>query len=96
MLRALLIAYNPSAAAGGRQAVVNFINSRPETKNWYSILEGAILVITPNDHASFSELIRNAFPSMYFICTEVDLSTVEGFLPRANWDFIRDKHSVRQ
>ncbi len=73
-----------------RQTLLNYLDTRPEVLNWYAFLDTGVFIISTHTAYQLSELIRQHFPGVYFVVTEVPSGSNDGWLPKAAWDFINN------
>ena len=90
-MRPFLLAFNDSVVA--RQVVLDFLDTRPEVLNWYTALQGGVFIISDANAQTLAALVRQAFPYLFFVITELVRGYNDGALPRAAWDFINDPKS---
>ena len=91
MLRPYLLVFNPVGA--DRQNVLEFLDTRPEAKNWYAFLPTAIVVISDCSAIELSVMLRTRYPDLYHIFTEIT-SAHQGWLPEPVWTFINNPTST--
>ena len=90
-MRAFLLSFNDAIVP--RQVVLNFLDTRPEVLNWYAPLQGGVFIISNLNAQGLAELIRQAFPNLYFVIAELPRGYNDGMLPSAAWQFINDPKS---
>ena len=85
-MKPYLLAFNVQLIP--RQTMLAFLDTRPEILNWMAILEGSIIVISEKSAQTLSALIRQQYPHLWFILTEIPPYKNDGTLSSAAWDFI--------
>ena len=88
MLKPFLLVFD--LAGGPRQAILDYLDTRPEIKNWLAILPTAIFLISDRDSFQIANLFRQNFPGRLFFITEVPPGANDGWLYPQNWDFINN------
>ena len=78
---------------GIAEPFTRFLDTRPEVLNWFKILSNAILIVSRSDAATLSNLLRNQFPVIWFVLTEMDPHKTAGWINKPVWDFINDPKS---
>jgi len=73
---------------GFRAQITAFLDTRREVLNWFGILSNTILIVSRSNAPTLSNLVHSQFPTMWFLITELDPSTIDGYLPDQAWDFI--------
>lgn len=91
MLSPYLIVFNPDE--GDRQALLNFLDTRTEIKNWYAFLPSAVFVISDRNANSISDILRTRYPGRFLFVTPVVGVQTDGWLPQAAWDFVNQPKS---
>ena len=71
-----------------KQMILNFLDSRPEVKNWVTTTSTSIVMASDQNVNYLSDLIRNKFPGVNFILAEVTSAQSDGWTDRRLWDFI--------
>jgi hypothetical protein len=82
-----------STAGFSRQALLDFLDTRPEVLNWYAFAESGVFVISEKTPHELSAIIHGGFPWVLFVVTHVPASNNNGWLPKAAWDFINNPRS---
>ena len=85
-LKALLLVFSENL--GSREIVTNYLTTLPSISNWYAIFQNAIFIVSDTPVQHLSEVLRNRFPNVWFILTEVNPERTDGLLPPSNWHFI--------
>ena len=65
------------------------LNAAPEILDWLVLSSGLILVKSYHDFTDLAERMRNSFPKMQFLVTEVNPDTCDGWMPQPIWDFLK-------
>lgn len=91
MLKAFVVIF--SDAQINRQALLDFLDTRPEVKNWFAFLPSAIFVVSDKTATQIAEIIRLGFPEKHLFVSEVSRGTNDGWLARNVWDFINAPNS---
>jgi hypothetical protein len=73
--------------------VLDFLDSRPEVRNWFSLFPGTILVTSISDLTALTGLFHASYPWLHFLLAELDPSRINGFANAAVWDFINNPKS---
>ena len=89
-MKALLLTFDRNQIA--RSEVTKALDRMPEVADWYAFFGNTVCLLTEAGVRTTAELIRNAFPELRFIVTEIDRNRRGGWLPRAVWSFM-DKAS---
>ena len=79
-----------------RDALLRFIDSRPEVSNWHaSTLHNLVLIVSDRSGEELTNLLRERMGMDTFMLIEVDSEMVgrqiHGWLPESTWAFIREK-----
>jgi hypothetical protein len=77
-----------------RKLVTKRLDRMPSIVNWYAFLENAICLASDDDAKQISAIIREAFPDLRFLVTEVDPKTKSGWLSRSVWAFLKNPQPV--
>jgi len=89
-MKVYLLAYNEFYTP--RDTMFAYLNSRPDVfMNWYSPLQGAILIGSDYDVNVITGMINEKFLGLYFFITEIKDKSYNGWLPKYVWDFINQK-----
>ena len=91
MLKPYLVAFNDAQIT--RQALLDFLDTRPEVKNWFAFMPAAIFVISDRSARQLAEAIRSGFPGKNFVVSEVPAGANDGWLGKDVWDFINNPRS---
>jgi len=92
MLRPFLLIFD--TIYGPRQDILNYLDTRPEIKNWYAFMPTAIIVISDCQAPQIAALFRQRFPGRQFMITEVPRGENDGWLNKNVWDFINNPQST--
>jgi len=76
-----------------QQFILDFLDTRPEVLNWYSLPPSNILIVSRSDLAALTGLVHVSFPWLYFTLAEVDSHQVNGWMNTQVWDFIANPKS---
>lgn len=91
MLRPFLLIFD--IAHGPRQQIVDYLDTRPEVKNWFAFLPTAILVISDRNASDLAKIFREKFPARLFMVSEVQGTTTDGWQNQNVWDFLNNPKS---
>ena len=73
-----------------RDAVLGFLNTRPEVVNWFTYTSNAVLVASRSDLTALTGIIHVEAPGLFFLLVEVDPLRANGFQTQQIWDFINN------
>ena len=73
-----------------RKFITGFLDTRPEILNWYSILQGSILLVSRTDLLGLTGIIHAAYPWLHFYLVEVDRASTNGFMTPKVWEFVNN------
>ena len=68
-----------------REALQQFVDTRPEILNWYAMLPNLLLITSHANAATLSQTIRTAYPGIFFVLAEVHRTTTDGWMPQLFW-----------
>ena len=91
MLKPFLITFD--AAQINRQALLDFLDTRSEVKNWFAFLPTAIFVISDHSAQQLAEAIRTGKPGISFVITAMPDGKNDGWLGKNVWEFINNPRS---
>ena len=91
-MKAYLFVFDPSRV--NRDQVIRKIDRISEIGNWYALFVNTMCLASDLDSHSLSKTIRDAFPELRFIVTEVDPKHKGGWLPKPVWSFLNDPQPV--
>jgi len=74
----------------GRKLVTQRLDKMPSIVNWYAFFENVLCLASEDDAKEVSSLVREAFPDLRFLVTEVDPGKKGGWLPRSIWEFLNE------
>jgi hypothetical protein len=77
-----------------RQAVLDFLDTRPEVANWFAVFAEMVLIISKSDLTSITGILHVTAPAFNFFVAEVEAGKVNGWLSSAVWDFINNPGPV--
>lgn len=77
----------------GRQEVLDFLDTVPEVVNWRAT-QGIILVVTNLEKRPLTAKLREKFPDMRLILSDVGLKSTDGWTDKETWDFINTPSPV--
>lgn len=91
-MKAYLLVFNDSLLpAVSRQIMIDFLETRrSEVPNWYACFNQAILLNSEHSASNLSDLIRERFPNIWFVISEINPTTVNGWAPKQFWDFVNN------
>ncbi len=75
------------------QTMLNYLDTRAEVLNWYSFIDTGIFIISRHTAYQLGEALRQGFPGLFFVITEVTRTNYDGWLPQVAWDFILNPKS---
>ncbi len=78
---------------GTKQSVTAFLDSKREILNWATVTHHSVLIVSEKNVNELIQIFQNAFPGCYFLLSEIDGRTSNGFLPSWLWDFINNPKS---
>jgi len=87
-LKAFLLVFD--AWFSPRQPILDFLNTRPEVKNWFAFLPAAIFIISDRSAHELSAVFRQHFLGRLFVVTEIPAGANNGWLNKNAWDFINN------
>lgn len=73
-----------------RDAFLAALNTMPEIRNWLTLNETMVLVVTEVDSIKLSDMIYQRFPTLTFIVFEADPMTTNGRQTANVWEFINN------
>lgn len=91
MLKPFILVYNTFQLT--RQEILDFLDSRPEVKNWYAFLPTSIMIISDRTAYQLAEIFRQKYPNTYFIISEIPYGNNDGWLDKKVWSFINNSVS---
>ncbi len=91
-MKAFLLVFDQSRI--DRETVLRQIDKMHEIANWYALFGNTMCIASDLDSRSLSRLIRDAFPGLRFIVSEVDPQHKGGWLPKPVWSFLNDPDAV--
>jgi hypothetical protein len=91
MLKPYLLVFNDTVTK--RQQVLDYLDTCHEVKNWYAFLSNGIFIISKLNASALSALIRNKFPDLWFIITEIPSGANDGWQTEVVWNFINNPKS---
>ena len=90
-MRVYILAFNDFM--GTQQSVLNFIDTRREILNWFSVLPHSIFFVSELECYELTHVFKSAFPDRFFLISEIKGFTSGGLFPQAVWDFINSPKS---
>lgn len=88
-----LIVFNELQMPYSLDAVHNFIITQTGIDNWWHYLPSAYILKTSIGSERISNNISREFPGLLFFIVKLNLTDVNGVLPKAAWDWIADLNS---
>ena len=88
MLKPFLVVFNNSQIT--RKDLLDFLDTKPEIKNWFAFMPSAIFVISDRRAFQISQFIHTRFPEVYFVVSEVPKGENDGWLSKEAWNFINN------
>jgi hypothetical protein len=76
-----------------RAQILEHLNTRQEVKHWYAFFPNAIVVISDRNATELMSAVRQQFPSLHFIVTEIPTGSNNGWLNKDVWEFINNPRS---
>lgn len=92
MLKPFVVAFDNTQI--NRQAVLDFLDTRPEVKNWFAFMPSAIFIISDKTASQIAEAIRSGLPGKNLFVSEVPRGANDGWLGGNVWDFINTPKST--
>ncbi len=75
-------------SVGGRENVQPFLDTRPEEiRNWMSVFEDAIFIISPMEPQALAQMMHTRFPRSSFLISDLT-GAKDGWMQKTAWDFI--------
>lgn len=75
-----------------RQQLLEFLDTRPEIRNWYAVLPETVVIVSAENATKLAELIRDQFPAEFFLVSEVvrfpGFTSMDGRMNQPFWDFV--------
>jgi hypothetical protein len=90
-LYSYLFVYNDDL--GSADDLKAYADIRPEIVNWkrrFAKLPNSMLLVSPEDAGTLSNIIRERFPDGSFIIVQVNDVDKNGWLPKSMWDLINN------
>jgi hypothetical protein len=78
---------------GPQQQVLDFLDTRPEILNWFSILPNSIFIVSDKTTIELTKIIHDRYPNAMFAISPIDPSQTGGWLTQLAWDFINNPKS---
>jgi hypothetical protein len=85
-MKAYLFVFDNAQIA--REIVIKRLDKMSKVLNWYAFFENTLCLASYDDAKTISRMVREAFPDLRFIITEVDPEKRGGRLPRSVWSFL--------
>ena len=73
--------------------ILDFLNTRPEVLNWYSLPPATVFVVSRSDLTALTGLVHATYPWFNFTLAQIDGSRINGFINAQVWDFINTPKS---
>ena len=73
-----------------RDAFTSALNTMPEIRNWLTLNESMVLVVSIVDNVTLSNLINQKFPALTFFVFEAHPQMVNGRQTPNVWEFINN------
>jgi hypothetical protein len=73
-----------------RDAILAYLDTRQEVKNWFAILPAGIIIISNRNAYQLSEILRQKFSGSLFIISEIPTGNNDGWLDQKAWSFINN------
>jgi len=73
-----------------RQAILDYLDTRSDVKNWFAFLPTSIVIISDQTAYKLAEIIRQKFPDVLFIISEIPVGSNDGWLDGRVWSFINN------
>lgn len=88
ILKPFLLAYDNYNVT--RKSMLDYLDTRSEFKNWFACLPAGIVIISDRTCYQLAEVLRQNFPGLFFIITEIPLGSNDGWLDKKVWSFINN------
>jgi hypothetical protein len=88
-MKAYLLVFNLPLPIN-REAVTNFLESRPEIRHWITCFTHGLIVISDSSPTQLRQLINGQFPGLWFLIDQIDPWTVDGWAPQIVWEWIKN------
>ncbi len=86
-MKPFLFTYSPTCPSWIVQGALNDTNA---VETWVQPLPQAVIVVSRLAARDLASVFRGRLGETWFVLTEVNSQTVDGFLPGNLWHFIRD------
>jgi hypothetical protein len=95
-MNAFLLVFNDNTFPFvNRQIITNFLDTRRgDVPNWYACFSHGILINSERSAFELGVLIRNQFPQIFFVITQVNPYTIDGWAPKTFWDFVNNPRAA--
>jgi hypothetical protein len=77
-----------------RKEILDYLDTRPEVKNWFAFLPASILIVSDTSVQVLTNLLCQRFPGKNFLITGVPVGQNNGWLAQNVWDFINNPKST--
>ena len=90
-MKPFLMMWNSAQAAVWQQQILDYLDTRPEIKNWFTPFLGTILLVADltQNASTLANIIHPRFPELIFAITPADVQMTNGWMPQVFWDLIR-------
>lgn len=99
-MKAFMLTFTPAYLPGSvrsrvatADALVRFIDTRPEFLNWYSFANAGLFVVSEKSAQELAVILHEQFPGALFLIAQIDARLAGGWLPQKAWEFISTPRS---
>ena len=94
-MKPYLMVWNSAQTDVWQQQLLDYLDTRPEVKNWFVPFLGTILLVADQaqNPSTLSNLIHGRFPTLLLAITPADSLSTNGWMPQKFWDLIREPKS---
>ena len=71
-----------------RKFILEFLDTRPEVVNWFSVSNQCVLIASRSDLTAVTGFIHIHMPWLYFTICEVTPMSINGWMPPEFWKFV--------
>jgi len=89
-MKAFLLVHNDNLLPPvNRTIITTFLDTRRlDFPNWYACLSHGILINSERSAFELRAIVQAQFPQIWFVITEINPNTVDGWVPKQFWDFV--------
>ena len=78
---------------GTTKEVTDFLDTRKEVLNWLTAFPHSTLIVSANDLLELTNIINQKYPGIWFLLSQIDGKTTNGFLLPKAWELINSPKS---